>query len=97
MIQSTHLVVPCLPLVLGLQEILAPPFHLSLLLNPAIHPILPSLQSLVLLVVLVIQAVRVFHQNLDLPLIQEVQVIQEGLTYSKININPLKTKRICFI
>ena len=87
MIYCTHLLVLCLPLVLGLQDILHLPFHLSFLRNLVIHPILSTLPSLVLLVVLEFQTVRVFHQNLDLPLIQQVQVIQEGLIYSKICIN----------
>jgi hypothetical protein len=59
-----------------------------------IHPILSPLQSLLLLVVLEFLAVQVFHQNHDHPLIQQVQVIQEGLIYSKIPINiKLKSRR----
>ena len=77
----------CLPLVLGLQDILFLPFHLSFLLNLVNQPILAPLRSLVLLVVLEFQELQVFHQNLDLPLIQQVQVIQESLIYSKNCIN----------
>jgi hypothetical protein len=87
MIYCTYLVVLCLPLVLGLQDILALLFHLSFLLNLVIHPILAPLQSLILLAVLEFQAVQVHRQNLDLPLVHQVQVIQEGLIYSKIYIN----------
>jgi hypothetical protein len=87
MIRCTHLEVLSLPVVLVLQEILPPPFHLSFLQNLVVHPILPTLQCLVLLSVLKVQAVQVLHQNLDLPLVQEVQVIQQGLIYSKIYIN----------
>jgi len=87
MIYRTYLAVLCLPLVLGLQDILTLLFHLSFLLNLVIHPFLAPLQSLVLLAVLEFQAVQVHHQNLDLPLDHQVQVIQEGLIYSKIYIN----------
>jgi hypothetical protein len=80
-------VVLFLPWVQGLQEILTLPFHLSFLLNLVIHPILSPPQSLVLLVVLEVQAVQMLRQNLDPPLIQQVQVLQEGLIYSKIYIN----------
>jgi hypothetical protein len=93
MIHCTYLMVLFLPLVLDLQEILVLPFHLSFPLHLEIHPIPTPLQSLVLHVDHEFQAVQVLRQNLDLPLLQQVQVFQKDLIYSKIYIN-MKIKLI---